>query len=68
MTETDHWLSKSSNVKKYGWGLPWWLSGKESTCARDMGSIPDHERSHMPRGSKPIHPSYCVLQPGSHND
>ena len=49
MTEIDHWLSKSSNVKKYGWGLPWWLSGKESTHAGDMGLIPDPEGSHMPR-------------------
>ena len=31
------------------WGLPWWLSGKESPCnagdAGDMGSIPGSGRS-----------------------
>ena len=30
-------------------GLPWWLTGKESTCqCRDTGSIPDLQgRSHI---------------------
>ena len=31
-------------------GLPWWLSGTESTCqSRRHGSIPDLRRSHLPR-------------------
>ena len=30
-----------------GRGLPWQSSGEESTCQRDMGSIPDAGRSHM---------------------
>ena len=35
--------------------LPWWLSGKESTCnAEDPGSIPGSGRSHGERNSKPF--------------
>ena len=34
-------------------GLPWWLSGKESTCqCRRHGSIPELGRSHMPRSNQ----------------
>ena len=58
-TEADRWVSRSSDVKKSGWGLPWWLSGKESTRAGDMGSIPDPERSHMPRVNE-AHPSQLL--------
>ena len=37
-----HFLSKFEMISKYIiLGLPWWLSGKESTCsAGDMGSVP----------------------------
>ena len=31
----------TGNLLQYSLGLPWWLSGKESTCnAADMDSIP----------------------------
>ena len=36
-----NWLGPCS-----GWGLPWWLSGKESACsARDIGPVPGSGRS-----------------------
>ena len=39
------WLGDEETA---AWGLPWWLSGKESTCqCRRRGSIPDWERPHM---------------------
>ena len=38
-----------SHTQKYMSGLPWWLSGKESTCnagdTEDMGSVPGWGRS-----------------------
>ena len=43
-------------------GLPWWLSGKESTCnareARDAGSIPRLELSPGKGNSNPLQDSY----------
>ena len=43
-------------------GLPWWLSGKESTCnareARDAGSIPRLELSPGKGNSNPLQYSY----------
>ena len=39
-------LGSGEGNRTQGWGLSWWLSGKESTCrAGDMGLIPDPGRS-----------------------
>ena len=39
------------NLKTLG-GLPWWLSGKESTCQyRKHGTIPSPGESHMPQSN-----------------
>ena len=44
-------------------GLPWWLSGKESTCdVRDSGSIPGLERSPGGGNSNPLQYS-CLENP-----
>ena len=47
-------------------GLPWWLSGKESTCnareARDAGSFPRLERSPGEGNSNPLQYS-CLENP-----
>ena len=34
-------------------GLPWWLSGKESTCNADLGSVPVSGRFLWRRASQP---------------
>ena len=43
------------------WGLPWWLSGKESPCnagdAGDMGSIPGSGRSSGGENGNPLQDS-----------
>ena len=46
-----HFLSKFEMISKYIiFGLPWWLSGKESTCsAGDMGSVPGLGIAHVPQ-------------------
>lgn len=39
-------LGSGEGNRTQGWGLSWWLGGKESTCrAGDMGLIPDPGRS-----------------------
>ena len=44
-------------------GLPWWLSGKESTCnARDKGFIPESGRSPGERNGSPLQYS-CLRNP-----
>jgi len=48
----------------YGWRLPWWLSGKESTCnagdTEDAGSIPELER--YPGGEQGSPLQYSCLE------
>ena len=45
------------------WGLPWWLSGKESTCnAGDVGSIPGSGRSSGEGNGNPLQCS-CLRNP-----
>ena len=40
------YLTITYNGNEYIYGLPWWLSGKESACnAGDLGSIPGLEDS-----------------------
>ena len=45
----------SSMIFYFKWAmlrLPWWLSGKESTCySGDIGLIPDPGRSHIPQSN-----------------
>ena len=53
-----------------GWPreLPWWLSGKESTCqCKRHGSIPDLGRFHVPWSNKSMHRNYwaCAPEPRS---
>ena len=43
-------------------GLPSWFSGKESTCQRDMGSIPGSERSPGEGNGNPLQCS-CLENP-----
>ena len=50
------------SLMQYFW-LPWWLSGKESTCnAGDLGSIPGLERSPGGGNSNPLQYS-CLENP-----
>ena len=45
------------------YGLPWWFSGKESTCnAGDMGSIPGSGRSLGEGNGNPLQYS-CLENP-----
>ena len=40
-------LGRTGTQERIRWGLPWWLSGKESTAsAGDTSSVPDPGRSH----------------------
>ena len=59
------------NIKSIFWGLPWWLSGKESTCQfRECGFEPWSRKIPHGRGAtKPVHHNYraCALEPVSHN-
>ena len=46
-------------------GLPWWLSGRESACeARDPGLIPGLERSPGEGNGNPLRYSCLVEEPG----
>ena len=60
------WVTKSqtrlSDFHVYSmWWLPWWLSGKESSCsAGPMGSIPGSERSPAERNGYPL--QYSCLE------
>ena len=50
-----------SSLLPLHWGLPWWLSGKESTCnAGDTGSVPGLGRSTGRRHGNPLH--YSCLE------
>ena len=43
---TKHTDLKYNYIERYTYGLPWWLSGKESACsAGDLGLIPGSGRS-----------------------
>ena len=59
----------TSSLKINLLGLPWWLTGKESSCwCRRLGSIPDPGRSHIAlgrRATKPRAPQLLSLCPGA---
>ena len=50
-----------SSLLPLHWGLPWWLSGKESTCnAGDLGSMPGWGRSPGEGNGNPL--QYSCLE------
>ena len=59
---TEHRSEVPPSGKHQEWCLPWWLSGKESTCsAGDMGSILEPGRFHMPQSNKVSAPQLLSL-------
>ena len=56
-------LIQTKITSKLSMGLPWWLTGKESTTiAGDMGSIPGSGRSPRKRNGNPLQYS-CLENP-----
>ena len=57
-------------LKKWGGGLPWWLSGEESTCQSRIHVL-DPWSGKIPQAAvaKPMYHNYCActLEPGDHN-
>ena len=46
---------KFCHLQQHEWGLPWWLSGKESTCkAQDASSTPGSGRSPREGNGNPL--------------
>ena len=74
------WTSQGRAKISFSWfqlikimgGLPWWLSGKESTCQRQETWVLSlgQEDSTCLRATKPTHHNYwaCALEPASRNN
>ena len=65
-----HFQSDMAHCYKKNVGFPGGLVVKNLPAnIRDMGSIPDPRRFHMPQSNKPVHHNYeaCALKPRSHS-
>ena len=59
----NHFCISEIKLTYLGYGLPWWLRGKESTCsAGDTGSIPGSKRSPGEGNGNPLQYS-CLENP-----